>query len=59
VRVPRRREPDKPFPHLNDAAEVQRLILMVRALSVAVPAAVALVAGIAALALLRRGSLRS
>jgi hypothetical protein len=50
--------PDKPFPRLNDAAEVQRLILMVRALSVAVPAAVALAAGIAALALLRRDSLR-
>jgi len=50
--------PDKPFPRLNDAGEVQRLILMVRALSVAVPAAVALVAGIAALALLRRDSLR-
>ena len=51
--------PDKPFPHLNDAAEMRRLILMVRALSVAVPAALALVVGIAALALLRRGSLRS
>ena len=50
--------PDRPFPRLNDAAEVQRLILMVRALSVAVPAAVALAAGIAALALLRRDSLR-
>ena len=50
-------EPDKPFPRLNDAGEVQRLILMVRALSVAAPAALALVVGIAALALLRRGPL--
>jgi hypothetical protein len=45
-------EPDKPFPHLNDAAEIRRLILLVRTLSVA------LVVGIAALALLRRGPLR-
>ncbi len=52
-------EPDKPFPRLNDAGEVQRLILMVRTLSVAVPAALALVVGIPALALLRRGPLRS
>ena len=51
-------EPDKPFPHLNDAADMRRLILMARALSVAAPAALALVAGIAALALLRRGPLR-
>ena len=50
--------PDKPFPHLNDAADMRRLILMVRALSVAAPTALALVAGIAALALLRRGPLR-
>ena len=52
-------EPDKPFPHVNDAAEMRRLILLIRTFSVAVPAALALVAGIAALALLRRGSLRS
>ena len=52
-------EPDKPFPRLNDAAEVRRLILVVRILSIAVPAALALLMGIAALALLRRGSLRS
>ncbi len=51
-------EPDKPFPHLNDAGEIQRLILVVRILSVAIPTALALVVGIAALALLRRGSLR-
>ena len=50
--------PDKPFPHLNDASEMRRLIRMVRALSVAAPTALALVAGIAALALLRRGPLR-
>src|SRR5215203_6053395 len=52
-------EPAKPFPRLNDAAEVRRLILVVRILSIAVPAALALLMGIAALALLRRGSLRS
>jgi hypothetical protein len=51
--------PDKPFPRLNDAADMRRLLLMVRTLSVAVPAALALVVGIAALALLRRGPLRS
>jgi hypothetical protein len=48
--------PDKPFPRLNDAAGAQRLILVVRILSVAIPTALALVVGIAALALLRRGS---
>jgi len=46
-------EPDKPFPRLNDAAEVRRLILVVRTFSVTVPALLALL-GIAALALLRR-----
>jgi hypothetical protein len=46
-------EPDKPFPRLNDAAEMRRRILGVRALSVAMPAALALV-GIVALALFRR-----
>jgi hypothetical protein len=51
-------EPDKPFPRLNDAGEIQRLILVVRIFSVAIPTALALVVGIAALALLRRGSLR-
>jgi hypothetical protein len=50
--------PDKPFPRLNDAGEIQRLILVVRILSVGIPTALALVVGIAALALLRRGSLR-
>jgi len=51
--------PDKPFPHLNDAADMRRLILMVRTLSVAAPTALALVVGIPALALLRRDPLRS
>jgi hypothetical protein len=51
-------EPDEPFPRLNDAAEVQRLILVARLLSVAIPTALALM-GIAALVLLRRGFLRS
>ena len=51
--------PDKPFPHLNDAADMRRLILMVRTLSVAAPTALALIVGIAALALLRRDPLRS
>ena len=48
--------PDKPFPSLNDAAEMRRMILVVRILSVATPTALALVVGIAALALLRRDS---
>ena len=52
-------EPDKPFPRLNDAAEVQRLIVVVRILSVAVPTALALLVGISALALLRKGLRRS
>jgi hypothetical protein len=30
-------EPDEPFPHLNDAAEMRRGIRVLRALSVAVP----------------------
>ena len=50
--------PDKPFPRLNDASDMRRMILMARALSVAVPATLALVVGIPALALLRRGLLR-
>ena len=51
-------EPDEPFPRLNDAAEVQRLTLVARLLSVAIPTALALV-GIAALMLIKRGFLRS
>jgi hypothetical protein len=46
-------EPDKPFPRLNDAAEMRRRILGMRALSLAVPTTLALL-GIAALALLGR-----
>ena len=41
-------EPDTPFPRLNDAAEVQRLIVVVRILSVAIPTILALLLGIAA-----------
>ena len=52
-------EPDKPFPHLNVAAEMRRMILVLRTLSVVIPTALALLVGIPALALLRRGSLRS
>ena len=52
-------ELDKPFPRLNDAAEVQRLIVVVRILSVAIPTALALLVGISALALLRKGLRRS
>jgi hypothetical protein len=46
-------EPDTPFPHLNDAAEMRRRMVGVRALSVAVPTASALLI-LATLALLRR-----
>ena len=52
-------EPDKPFPHLNDTADVRRLIMVLRVLSVAAPTALVLAVGIAALALLRRGPLKS
>jgi hypothetical protein len=54
-------EPDKPFPQLNDAAEVERLIVVVRVLSVAIPTILALLllVGIAALASLGGGSRRS
>src|ERR671921_129370 len=51
-------QPEEPFPRLNDAAEMRRRILVLRILSVAIPTALALVVGIPALALLRRGSLR-
>lgn len=46
-------EPEEPFPRLNDTAEMRRRITMVRALSVAIPAALALLT-FGALALLRR-----
>jgi sulfotransferase family protein len=52
-------EPDKPFPHLNDTADVRRLIMVLRVLSVAAPTALVLAVGILALALLRRGPLKS
>ena len=46
-------EPDVPFPHVNDTAEMRRRIRAVRALSVAVPAALTLL-GAALLVLLTR-----
>jgi Sulfotransferase domain len=52
-------EPDKPFPHLYEATEMRRLILGVRVFSVAMPTALALLVGIAALTMLRQGFLRS
>jgi hypothetical protein len=45
--------PDKPFPHLNDATEMRRRMRAVQALSLAVPAVLALLA-VAALVLIRR-----
>lgn len=48
--------PDKPFPHLNDTAEMRRAVRMLRAASFAVPAMSALLlAGGLYLLLLRRG----
>ncbi len=47
--------PDKPFPRLNDAAELRRMVVVVRVLSVALPAALALLV-IAGLALLGRNA---
>jgi sulfotransferase family protein len=49
------KEPDKPFPHLDTAAEVRRMIEAVRVLSVA---SLALLLGIAIFALLRRRTRR-
>ena len=40
-------EPDKPFPRLNDAAQMRRRIRAVQALSLAVPAVLALLATVA------------
>ncbi len=51
-------EPDKPFPHLNTAAEMRLMTVVVRVLSVAVPAALALM-GIAVFGLLRKDLLKS
>ena len=47
--------PNKPFPRLNDTAEMRQRIKGVRALSIAVPTALALLA-FGAFALLRRGA---
>jgi hypothetical protein len=47
-------EPTKPFPRLNDTAEMRRRIQTVRALAVAVPAALALLALVAVVVLRRR-----
>ncbi len=46
--------PDKPFPRLNDPAQIRRGIRAIRALSVAVPTALALLLGSTVFALLRR-----
>jgi hypothetical protein len=46
-------EPDKPFPRLNDAAEMRRRIRSVQALGLAVPAVLALL-GVAVLVMLGR-----
>jgi hypothetical protein len=45
--------PDRPFPRVNDTAEMRRRIRAIRALSLAVPAALVLLAA-TALALLGR-----
>jgi hypothetical protein len=50
-------EPDKPFPHLNDAAEMRRRILVLRAFFLAVPAILMILLSIV-LALLRRRALQ-
>jgi Sulfotransferase domain len=47
-------EPDAPFPHVNDTAEMRRRIRAVRALSVAVPAALTLLGGALLVLLTRR-----
>jgi hypothetical protein len=47
-------EPTEPFPRLNDTAEMRRRIQTVRALAVAVPAALALLALVAVVVLRRR-----
>jgi hypothetical protein len=46
-------EPDEPFPHTNDAAEMQRRLRGVKAFSIVVPVTLTLLAG-ATLVLLRR-----
>jgi hypothetical protein len=52
-------EPDEPFPHLNDAAEMRRGIRILRTLSVAVPTTVGLLAGALVLSLLWRSLVRA
>jgi hypothetical protein len=47
-------EPDTPFPHVNDTAEMRRRIRAVRALSVAVPAALTLLGAALLMVLTRR-----
>ena len=46
-------EPDEPFPHANDTAEMRRRLRQLKAVSISVPAIVALL-GMAAVAVLRR-----
>jgi hypothetical protein len=52
-------EPANPFPRLHEAAETRRVIRAVRVFSVVMPTTLALLVGMAALMLLRRGSLGS
>lgn len=52
-------EPANPFPRFHEAAETRRVIRAVRVFSVVMPTTLALLVGIAALMMLRRGSLSS
>jgi hypothetical protein len=52
-------EPAHPFPRIHEAAETRRVIRAVRILSVVISTTLVLLMGIGALALLRRGFLRS
>jgi hypothetical protein len=52
-------EPAHPFPRFHEAAETRRVIRAVRILSVVISTTLVLLVGIGALALLRRGFLRS
>ena len=52
-------EPDEPFPHLNDAAEMRRGIRMLRALSIAVPTFLGLLAGTLLLLSVRRSRVQN
>jgi hypothetical protein len=51
-------EPEEPFPHLNDAAEMRRGIRTLRTISLAVPAGLALLAGALLLSLRQRSRRR-